>query len=83
LLFRLQFGAAGILLVYLLTFCSFVGSGARRSTDHHFHDARLLLAGIGMDTVSGTLRMTFAGASSCAASISVAVIGLFGISEFS
>src|SRR5262245_66099722 len=42
----------------------------------------LLLAGIGMDTVSGTLRMTF-GWNELLRGINflVAVIGLFGISE--
>ncbi|MEY9590297.1 TctA family transporter [Bradyrhizobium yuanmingense] len=42
----------------------------------------LLLAGIGMDTVSGNLRMTF-GSPELLRGINflVAVIGLFGISE--
>ena len=42
----------------------------------------LLLAGIGMDTVSGPLRMTF-GSTELLRGINflVAVIGLFGISE--
>ncbi|MFG3768370.1 tripartite tricarboxylate transporter permease, partial [Klebsiella pneumoniae] len=42
----------------------------------------LLLAGVGMDTVSGQLRMTFGSAELLRGiNFLVAVIGLFGISE--
>jgi len=66
-----------------LTFCSFVGLG--REDKHRTVISMtlgLLLAGIGMDTVSGTLRMTF-GWNELLRGINflVAVIGLFGISE--
>jgi TctA family transporter len=66
-----------------LTFCSFVGLG--REDKHKTVISMtlgLLLAGIGMDTVSGTLRMTF-GWNELLRGINflVAVIGLFGISE--
>ncbi len=69
--------------VYLLTFCSFVGLG--REEKHKTIISMtlgLLLAGVGMDTVSGQLRMTF-GWDNLLRGINflVAVIGLFGISE--
>jgi TctA family transporter len=69
--------------VYLLTFCSFVGLG--REAKHKTvisMSLGLLLAGIGMDTVSGQLRMTFGSAELLrGVNFLVAVIGLFGISE--
>jgi len=58
--FALRFGPPEFFAVYLLTFCSFVGLG--REDKHKTIISMtlgLLLAGIGMDTVSGTLRMTF------------------------
>jgi len=81
--FALQFGPPEFFAVYLLTFCSFVGLG--REDKHKTIISMtlgLLLAGIGMDTVSGTLRMTF-GWNELLRGINflVAVIGLFGISE--
>src|SRR6266699_3213426 len=81
--FALRFGPPEFFAVYLLTFCSFVGLG--REEKHKTIISMtlgLLLAGIGMDTVSGTLRMTF-GFSDLLRGINflVAVIGLFGISE--
>src|SRR6266498_3977462 len=81
--FALKFGPPEFFAVYLLTFCSFVGLG--REDKHKTVISMtlgLLLAGIGMDTVSGTLRMTF-GWSELYRGINflVAVIGLFGISE--
>jgi len=81
--FALRFGPPEFFAVYLLTFCSFVGLG--REPRHKIVISMvlgLLLAGIGMDTVSGQLRMTF-GYTDLYRGISflVAVIGLFGISE--
>ena len=81
--FALRFGPPEFFAVYLLTFCSFVGLG--REDKHKVVISMalgLLIAGIGMDTVSGTLRMTF-GSSDLLRGINflVAVIGLFGISE--
>jgi putative tricarboxylic transport membrane protein len=81
--FALQFGPPEFFAVYLLTFCSFVGLG--REEKHKIVISMtlgLLLAGIGMDTVSGQLRMTF-GFNELLRGINflVAVIGLFGISE--
>jgi len=81
--FALRFGPPEFFAVYLLTFCSFVGLG--REERHRIvisMSLGLLLAGIGMDTVSGQLRMTF-GWTELFRGINflVAVIGLFGISE--
>src|SRR4030081_457475 len=81
--FALKFGLPEFFAVYLLTFCSFVGLG--REAKHKTVISMLLgllLAGVGMDTVSGQLRMTF-GSSDLLRGINflVAVIGLFGISE--
>src|SRR5256886_1238066 len=81
--FALKFGPPEFFAVYLLTFCSFVGLG--REAKHKTvisMSLGLLLAGVGMDTVSGQLRMTF-GLNELLRGINflVAVIGLFGISE--
>src|SRR5690349_4117546 len=81
--FALRFGPPEFFAVYLLTFCSFVGLG--REDKHKTIISMtlgLLLAGVGMDTVSGQLRMTF-GSSDLMRGVNflVAVIGLFGISE--
>ena len=81
--FALKFGPPEFFSVYLLTFCSFVGLG--REAKHKTvisMSLGLLLAGVGMDTVSGQLRMTF-GSNDLLRGINflVAVIGLFGISE--
>jgi putative tricarboxylic transport membrane protein len=81
--FALRFGPPEFFSVYFLTFCSFVGLG--REERHKIVISMalgLLLAGIGMDTVSGQLRMTF-GSNELLRGINflVAVIGLFGISE--
>src|SRR6202007_757538 len=81
--FALRFGPPEFFAVYLLTFCSFVGMGKEDKHKTIISMALgLLLAGVGMDTVSGTLRMTF-GFSELLRGINflVAVIGLFGISE--
>ena len=81
--FALKFGPPEFFAVYLLTFCSFVGLG--REAKHKTvisMSLGLLLAGIGMDTVSGQLRMTFGSAELLrGVNFLVAVIGLFGISE--
>jgi putative tricarboxylic transport membrane protein len=81
--FALRFGPPEFFAVYLLTFCSFVGLG--REAKHKIIislSLGFLLAGIGMDTVSGQLRMTF-GSNELLRGVNflVAVIGLFGISE--
>ena len=81
--FALKFGPPEFFAVYLLTFCSFVGLGREQKHKTVISMALgLLLTGVGMDTVSGQLRMTF-GSSDLLRGINflVAVIGLFGISE--
>ncbi|HEY0219314.1 MAG TPA: tripartite tricarboxylate transporter permease [Afipia sp.] len=81
--FALRFGPPEFFAVYLLTFCSFVGLGREDKHKTVISMALgLLIAGIGMDTVSGTLRMTF-GSNDLLRGINflVAVIGLFCISE--
>ena len=69
--------------MYLLTFCSFVGLGREDKHKTIISMALgLLIAGIGMDTVSGQLRMTFGNDELLrGVNFLVAVIGLFGISE--
>ena len=81
--FALKFGPPEFFAVYLLTFCSFVGLGKEEKHKTIISMAvGLLLAAIGMDTVSGQLRMTF-GSQELMRGVNflVAVIGLFGISE--
>jgi TctA family transporter len=81
--FALRFGPPEFFAVYLLTFCSFVGLGREAKHKTLISMALgLLISGIGMDTVSGTLRMTFGSADLLrGVNFLVAVIGLFGISE--
>src|SRR3954463_11636011 len=81
--FALRFGPPEFFAVYLLTFCSFVGLGKEEKHKTLIAMALgLLLSAIGMDTVSGSLRMTF-GSNELMRGVNflVAVIGLFGISE--
>ena len=81
--FALRFGPPEFFAVYLLTFCSFVGLGKENKHKVIISMALgLLLAAVGMDTVSGRLRMTF-GLEPLLRGVNflVAVIGLFGISE--
>jgi TctA family transporter len=81
--FALRFGPPEFFAVYFLTFCSFVGLGREEKHKTLISMALgLLLAAIGMDTVSGQLRMTF-GFDPLLRGVNflVAVIGLFGISE--
>jgi TctA family transporter len=81
--FALRFGPAEFFAVYLLTFCSFIGMG-RESKPKIIIAMGIgfALAAVGMDTVSGDLRMTF-GSSELLRGFDflVAVIGLFGIGE--
>jgi TctA family transporter len=81
--FALRFGPPEFFAVYLLTFCSFVGLGKEARHKIVISMALgLLLTAIGMDTVSGQLRLTF-GFNELMRGVNflVAVIGLFGISE--
>ena len=81
--FALRFGPPEFFAVYLLTFCSFVGLGKEEKHKVIISmSLGLILAGIGMDTVSGQLRMTFGNEDLLrGVNFLVAVIGLFGISE--
>jgi len=81
--FALQFGPAEFFSVFFLTFASFVGMG--RGSAWKTLAAMALgfaLAAVGMDGVTGQLRMTF-GYDQLLAGFDflIAVIGLFGIGE--
>src|SRR5258706_8198066 len=81
--FALKFGPPEFFSVYFLTFCSFVGLGREEKHKTIISMALgLIIAGIGMDTVSGTLRMTF-GSNELLRGVNFLVggIGLFGIRE--
>jgi putative tricarboxylic transport membrane protein len=81
--FALKFGAPEFFSVYLLTFCSFVGMG--KGSPLKILIAMCLgfaLAAVGMDTVTGQLRMTFGFEELMRGfDFLIAVIGLFGIGE--
>jgi putative tricarboxylic transport membrane protein len=81
--FALKFGSPEFFAVYLLTFCSFVGMG--KGSPFKILASMALgfaLASVGMDTVTGQLRLTF-GQSELMRGFDflIAVIGLFGIGE--
>ena len=81
--FALKFGPPEFFAVYLLTFCSFIGMG--KESPFKTIISMMLgfgMAAIGMDTLSGQLRMTF-GWSELLRGIDflIVVIGLFGIGE--
>src|SRR5687767_6537548 len=81
--FALQFGPAEFFAVQLLTFCSFVGMG--RESPFKVLAAMMLgfsLAAVGMDSVTGNLRMTFGTIELLRGfDFLIAVIGLFGVGE--
>jgi TctA family transporter len=81
--FALRFGPPEFFAVYLLTFCSFIGLG-KEAVYKTVLSMLLgfLLASVGMDTISGQLRMTF-GSNELLRGFDflVAVIGLFGLGE--
>jgi len=81
--FALQFGPAEFFAVFFLTFASFVGMG-RGSASKTIAAMALgfALAAVGMDGVTGQLRMTF-GYDQLLGGFDflIAVIGLFGIGE--
>ena len=81
--FALKFGPPEFFAVQLLTFCSFVGMG--KGNPLKTVTSMMLgfaLAAVGLDTVSGQLRMTFGSAELLRGfDFLVAVIGLFGIGE--
>lgn len=81
--FALEFGPPEFFAVYLLTFCSFIGMS--KGTALKTIVAMMLgfaLAAVGMDSMSGNIRLTF-GVTSLMQGIDflTAVIGLFGIGE--
>jgi putative tricarboxylic transport membrane protein len=81
--FALKFGPAEFFAVQLLTFCSFVGMS--KEPPAKVIAAMMLgfaLAAVGLDSVTGTLRMTY-GVPELLKGFDflIAVIGLFGIGE--
>jgi putative tricarboxylic transport membrane protein len=81
--FALKFGPPEFFSVYLLTFCSFVGTG--KGNPFKIIASMMLgfgMAAVGIDIVTGQLRLTF-GMTSILSGFHflVAVIGLFGIGE--
>ncbi|HEY8358622.1 MAG TPA: tripartite tricarboxylate transporter permease [Ramlibacter sp.] len=81
--FALKFGPPEFFAVYLLTFCSFVGMG--KGSPFKTLASMMIgfaLASVGMDTVTGQLRLTF-GITELMRGFDflIAVIGLFGIGE--
>ncbi len=81
--FALEFGSPEFFSVYLLTFCSFVGMG--KGSPFKILVSMALgfaLASVGMDTVTGQLRLTFGFPELMRGfDFLIAVIGLFGIGE--
>jgi putative tricarboxylic transport membrane protein len=81
--FALRFGSPEYFAVYFLAFASFVGlGGAAPLKTIVSMGLGLAFASVGMDTISGSLRLTF-GLDTLVSGISflTAVIGLFGIGE--
>ena len=80
--FALKFGPPEFFAVYFLTFASFIGTGKDPFKTMIALMIGFGLAQIGMDSVSGSLRLTF-GWSELLRGIDflIAVIGLFGIGE--
>ncbi len=81
--FALKFGPAEFFAVQLLTFCSFVGMSKEPAAK--VIAAMMLgfaLAAVGLDNVTGQLRMTFGSTELLKGfDFLIAVIGLFGIGE--
>ena len=81
--FALRFGSPEYFAVYFVAFASFVGlGGAAPLKTLVTMGLGLALATVGMDTISGSLRLTF-GFDVLVSGVSflVAVIGLFGLGE--
>ncbi|MBK4218225.1 tripartite tricarboxylate transporter permease [Paracoccus caeni] len=81
--FALKFGAPEYFAVYFLAFAAFIGMGSASPAKTLVSlTTGLLLATVGMDTVTGEIRLTF-GLDQLLSGISflVVVIGLFGIGE--
>ena len=81
--FALQFGPPEYFSIQLLTFCSFVGM-SREPPAKTIASMMLgfALAAVGLDTMTGTLRMTFGFTNLLQGfDFLIAVIGLFGLGE--
>ncbi len=81
--FALAFGPPEFFAVYLLTFCAFVGmsKGQALKTIASMM-VGFALAAVGLDTVTGSLRLTFGSTALLQGfDFLIAVIGLFGIGE--
>jgi putative tricarboxylic transport membrane protein len=81
--FALAFGPPEFFAVYLLTFCAFVGmsKGQALKTIASMM-VGFALAAVGLDTVTGALRLTFGSVALLQGfDFLIAVIGLFGIGE--
>jgi len=81
--FALRFGPAEFFAVFFLTFCSFIGMGRdNRAKIAAALCIGFLLACVGLDSISGDMRMTF-GSNELMRGFDflVVVIGLFGVSE--
>jgi putative tricarboxylic transport membrane protein len=81
--FALAFGPAEFFAVYLLTFCAFIGTsqGNAMKTIASMM-LGFALGAVGLDTVTGTLRLTFGFTEVLQGfDFLIAVIGLFGIGE--
>lgn len=81
--FALRFGAPEYFAVYFLAFAAFIGMGSAAPMKTMVSlTVGLLLATVGMDNITGSIRLTF-GFSELLSGISflVVVIGLFGIGE--
>jgi putative tricarboxylic transport membrane protein len=81
--FALKFGPAEIFSVMMLTFSAFVGLGGKSPTKTLISIFfGFILAVVGMDIVTGQLRMTFGSVELMGGfNFIVAVIGLFGLGE--
>jgi putative tricarboxylic transport membrane protein len=81
--FALQFGPPEYFSVYLLTFCAFVGmSKGQAAKTIVSMMLGFALAAVGLDTVTGQLRLTFGFTEMLKGfDFLIAVIGLFGIGE--
>src|SRR5689334_762289 len=81
--FALEFGPPEFFSVYLLTFCAFVGmSAGNASKTVSSMMIGFALAAVGLDSVTGTLRLTFGFTVLLKGfDFLIAVIGLFGIGE--
>jgi putative tricarboxylic transport membrane protein len=81
--FALRFGPPELFAVYLLTFCAFVGMSRGQALKTIVSMmVGFALAAVGLDTVTGSLRLTFGFTDLLKGfNFLIAVIGLFGIGE--